>query len=399
MLDVFLVDCPGIAGEIARAIDDSLPSSQPAISLPAALTVISTVLCGRQVSACGVEPNLYTCSIADSGTGKTRATHAVTDLLIACGMHQNIMREPASDAGLLRALKDEPRRFLTWDEFGIALEDLAGGKQTHKARLLQNVMSLHSAAGRYFVGQEYSQRSRIDISSPYLNIFAASTGIRFYDALEDKFVHDGFLGRWLTFFSDSGIFYRPTIPFTPQPHWIATLGEIAEGVRGSGNLGDINRAKAVIEIPRAKEYLEEFQRCSYTDNKILALLMRRAYENFVKIAMVVAIGAKKDSSKYAASLVEYLVKREAQEFAESIGKRSARQIAKERFFALVKDQWIAHTDLIRNARRIDATLQDKRGWIAEAIDELEIWECSADQLEYEDGAPSRKKSRLYRRKP
>lgn len=200
----FLESAPGLVGDVARHVYACLEYDEPGIALAAALAFVGALKSQRICNEFKIPPCIYSAIIADSGIGKSQAQSAIKEIIKEAGLSTLLMGRPASDVGLISALESESRRLLIWDEFGIALGSLSKSKASHEALILSTIMDLFSSAGKQFVGKEYSKnsnRQRIDIKEPYLSIFAASTPNRFFDSLSKDFVFDGFLPRWLLFFS------------------------------------------------------------------------------------------------------------------------------------------------------------------------------------------------------
>ena len=227
----FLKDCPGECGKLAQSIDRSLRQPRAAVALPAALSFFSTLKCGRLVSPTGIHPNIFTLSIANSSSGKTTAQQIVQNILHEAGLLETQFREPASTAGLLHALYKNPRSLMLWDECGYAIEALANNKD-FKAGFLPLIMELYSSAGRLFKGPEYamhSQKQRVDLDGPYLSIYGASTGVRFFEAINEKFVHDGLLPRWVIFLGEENPRFQDPKPFPFLAEWAALAKHIEKG--------------------------------------------------------------------------------------------------------------------------------------------------------------------------
>lgn len=377
----FLAMCPGLAGDVARAVDDSLTFSQPAISLAAGLSFASVLMSGRVVSVEGIEPNLYTFSIAPSGSGKSQAMKAIEKLMHASNLSALILGEPASDAGLLKALAEAPRRLLLWDEFGIALSELSKTSASHRALILATAMNLFSRAGGVYYGRQYAQQARIDIKNPYLNIFAVSTPNRFFSALDEQFVHDGFLSRWLVFHPDYKLEERldsfPQRAFDPSPF----LSEIAvweewHPSKSSGNLSAIiEKEKIPIKFNLHKSGCDVFAKSVYQQRMIKAqtdfekVFWSRAYEQYIKVCMLTSSPTGEFDRFFAENLVTYLIRAQIEVCRDNLGVKSKFQQAKDKILHLIPTGGsITRSNLTRATERMDLKKHERNSIIEDLLE-------------------------------
>jgi len=315
----FLKNCPGLAGEIARLIYDRLEFHQPGLALGAALSFVGALKSGRETSQFGINPNLYSCSIALTSTGKSQCQSVIEEICAECNLDHLLMGEPASDVAILSALSREPRQLLIWDEFGVALRALATGKASYEARILATIMALYSAGKRKYRGKEYSKEKRIDIDKPMLSLFAASTPARFFDALSSDFVEDGFLPRILIFLGEdktvgkesyytkisNKIIYEVIDLETGEPEEMA--GDVGKYLRVKNTVVEFDSGAlefALILKETAKIFSEENEK----SNPILSAYYRRMFENTVKVAIILSEkGIVSESCfRYAEALVRFL---------------------------------------------------------------------------------------------
>lgn len=318
----FLKNCPGLAGEIARLIYDRLEFHQPGLALGAALSFVGALKSGRETSHFGINPNIYSCSIALTSTGKSQCQSVIEEICSECKLDHLLMGQPASDVGLLHALSEEPRKLLIWDEFGIALRSIGAAKASYETRILATIMDLYSAGKRKYRGKEYArsaQEKRIDIDKPMLSLFAASTPARFFDSLSSDFVEDGFLPRILLFLGEEKTVGKESYYTKISNRIICEVIDLETGdmEEAAGDVGRYLRVKnSVVEFDGEalefalilKETAKIFSEENEKSNPILSAYYRRMFENTVKVAIILSEkGVVSESSfRYAEALVRYL---------------------------------------------------------------------------------------------
>lgn len=394
----FLATCPGFCGNIARIIDASLPESLPGISLASALSLMSTLKCGRVVSPEGIEPNLYTCIIAETGMGKGQAQNAVREILQQCSLNLEI-GEPASDSGLLKALARQPQALLVWDEFGLALEELSRSSASYRATILKETMKLFSTAGKKYIGREKATEDRVDISAPYLNIFAASTPTRFYAALDNKFVYDGFLSRWLSFDQvyDPDNKKQKSVPVVVSPQLHEYIQQLITWYPQKGNLGShclIEKRTVVFEDTFSHAmYCNEFdQKIRKSPTDFERAFNRRGFELYTKLCLILSDFAVVPAvtSMYAISLVSHLISHQIELCKRNLKETDRREI-KKLLLDIIGDKWTSLSDITRRSAHLSLTRAERKSMIEDFVESGQ-WEQNLTTV-----SDSRKKSNFYRR--
>lgn len=377
-MDKFLSTMPGLVGDIARHVDAQFEQSSPHISIPAALSFVSSIRAGRVECAEGISPNLYCCIVAPSGTGKSQAQQAIQNLAMESDLGPMLMGKPASDSGLLKALQDYNRRFLIWDEFGIALGELSKSQASYRALILSTLMDLFSAAGRTYLGKEYASQPRVDIKEPFLSILAASTPNRFFGALNEDFVCDGFLSRWLLFFEPER---RPKKIITTEDRGLPLAEKVREANKPTppkrGNLAQVFGAeRRFIEPasnqPLVKESYREKARASSTE--IQRIFWSRAFEQYTKLTLCVTDNSavQYSDSLYAAELVDELIEA-AIKRCENLLYASEREKTKEKFRAALRPgEVLPLAVLTRRTYRLNLSRSERTALIEDLI-ESGIW--------------------------
>lgn len=348
-----LQTCPGLTGDIARYIDSHLETEQPAICLAAAFSFMSTLLSKRvyyEANGRVTEPPLFTFIVADTGAGKTTAQSILTDILekakIPIDNDGILTGEPASDSALLKALARNSRRLLLWDEMGISISAYANSSNSFQATILSTAMKVFSSAGRPYIGKEYSTQDRVDIQEPYLSIFGASTFNRFFGALSQDFLEDGFLPRWLMFFEQSNRVVKQSHPDSKALYSIVSRVREINTWRSSarGSLADLipnamprEKMQLHIEDPELvwpysvtddfKADINEQLKCNKRGS-VKKILYTRAWEQCVKICLCLTevINDKPicsaDNLNYAITLTKKVINNACSECEKHIYKNS-----------------------------------------------------------------------------
>lgn len=373
-LERFLKTCPGHVGEIARSVDATLKVSRPSISLPAALAFCAALKCGRVVSQTGIEPNLYILSLAPPSFGKTQAQNALEDIAEAAEIEKLFAGVPTSDAGLISGLNNQPRQLLLWDEFGEALEDLAHAKNSPKATILSQIMIAFSSAGRIMRGKQYADGRTSIVDRPYLNLFAVSNEFSFFNSLTDRFVHNGFLARWLCFAPDKDKPWprdRQQLFISPETlHWLQLVD--AWTPSKNGNLGKLlKKEKKIVDLSKSitwasmSEGFDSLAEGSKTEFE--RVFWGRASELYTKLCLVFFDETieEKDLNRESPSywcfeLVLQSVKAQIERCQEKIGGTSDKERARDRYMALLeKGEEVTKTELSERSRRIALSRHEK----------------------------------------
>ena len=201
-----LNQCPGAVGDLARAINASLPADAPMIALANAFLAAGVIRSGR-LQCGGVNANSYHAIIAPSGTGKTIAQKRVECALYETGFGNHLMGDFTSEAALLQELKQNTTQVLMLDEFGRVLSEMA--KPTgYKHEAMTCLLKIYSDSDSFYRGKAYAPDSRgglrekITIYKPQVFVLGSSTPSAFFEGMTLKAAFDGFLGRCFLWFEE-----------------------------------------------------------------------------------------------------------------------------------------------------------------------------------------------------
>lgn len=312
----YLEHCPGVAGELARYINGRLDTQQPGIALATAIAFMGAIRSERVKSLTGISTNIYTCAIAPSGVGKSRAQQCIMDICDKAGISDILMGRPGSDAGILKRLQKTNRQFLIWDEFGLAFSEMSQSKNSYRVSIISTIMDLYSSAGRMCLGRELKGEDRQDVKNPFLSICAASTPNRFYQALNRDFIEDGFLGRWLIFDTENAINFKDSTYSSIPSELVHNVRILNAGV--TRHIGaDLEMAlRPECNILTIDDAIIDSIKIS-AENKIMGsrteierIFWSRAYENTLKLCMIFSsfdCECKDIDAVYAWSLTCHLI--------------------------------------------------------------------------------------------
>lgn len=196
---------PGVVGEIANWITKGAHKPQPILSLGASLAFVGAMKGRRQRTRTDLRSNIYVLALGETGSGKNHPIAALQHLNLCVfgeGIDRGILtNRPRSEQGLYSAIgKHDCRSLILWDEIGQAICAMANkNASAHYAAIMDAFTQLFSAADRIHSGEELATLSRPSLEQPCLCLYGTTVADRFFEALTEKEVIDGFLARWLVF--------------------------------------------------------------------------------------------------------------------------------------------------------------------------------------------------------
>lgn len=381
----YLQKCPGVTGQVARHINSTLKTEQPGIALATAIAFVGAIRSERIRSFDGISTNIYTCAIAPSGVGKSRATQCIADICEQSELGYLLMGRPGSDAGILKRLQKTNRQLLIWDEFGLAFSEMSQSKSSYRVAIISTIMDLYSSAGRVCLGKELKGEERVDVHRPFLSVCAASTPGRFYQALSKEFIEDGFLGRFMVFDTNDAIsFKRPSFDKIPL--------QLIEEIQAL-NMGDPRMAGGDLEkllrpechaltmdetILSVIENLSE-TRITESRSEIERIFWSRSYENTIKLCMIFADNNGECSDVNAmfgwslvAHLIEHLLERCTTDLHDT--RNDKIQVDRTRKFEQIikPGEEITQAQLAQRCQKLGLGRQERLARTSELV-ESEIW--------------------------
>ena len=198
------VDWTRPAGLLATTADwilETSPWPNRPLAVAAAASVLSTV-CGRFLyGPTGSAMNIYVACLAETGDGKDRAFSAVAEILRACGLGKlQTTAKSFSISGYELMMVDSPCCCASADEMGANLLARISNKNanSHESAMKPFLQELWSRVrGKApFLTTRRATSAPVEVHSPALTIFGASTPGQFYAALTHANVEDGFMNRF-----------------------------------------------------------------------------------------------------------------------------------------------------------------------------------------------------------
>lgn len=306
-------ELPLVMQLIAQWCQSNGRTVQPAFALCTALAACRSVLSRDFTGAQGAHTNLYCVAIGPTGCGKENAIDTVVQVVAAYD-EMRLAGLPASDTGVLTAMKRHPASVFVVDEIGEVLKSILDPKAaSFSARIGTVLMDLYTKGGKRYLGKEYANQSaengtpRIDIFSPCPSIFGATTATTLYGAMTSDVVSSGLLPRMLVFRAPDAI-PMPNLNYakTPLPggvhDWIAEIHARVEqhtaSVSKNANLNGVStNGYTPLDVPYSGEatalffeaQVEVANRRNATTDALDSNMMSRLVENAGRVALVLAL--------------------------------------------------------------------------------------------------------------
>ena len=259
---------PGLAGQIAYYIYQSAPRPVKEVAIVSALGFLAGV-CGKAFCIPQSGLNLYIVLIARSAVGKEAMHSGISSLITAAANRQPpVMRfvdfsDFASGPALKKAVAANPSFVNVSGEWGHKLKRLAqeDGRDTPMNQLRQVMTDLYQKSGPASIvgGISYSNRD-MNISSVAgvaYSMIGESTPGRFYEALTESMMEDGFLSRFIIVEYTGD---RPPLNVTPLREPAKPLGDaVADLCTHAMTLLDRHETVLVDRTEAAATMMEKFE--------------------------------------------------------------------------------------------------------------------------------------------
>lgn len=330
-----LAECPGLVGDLARAIDAGLPFSEPQISLGTAFAVMGALKSGH--FACGtIHPHSYHGIVARAGLGKTQAQEIAARICEAAEQPELITGDSTSEAGLMNALIVSPRRLIVMDEFGRAFEQMGDDKGGHRQEMLSVLLKLFSCANSVYIGKNYASKDHLVIPRPMVSLLGGSTPHAFFAGMTPRLAHDGMLSRFFLWFASGKSQAMQTKPFVLPESVVAELVRIKDFGEPAGNISTETVPKQV-KFENEAWFTEQCEilalQARAKTNDLESALFARQREQFIKLSIVLCDTYGKlhqRAALYADRLVEFLYAQSLEACVKSLGN-GARDLADEAY--------------------------------------------------------------------
>jgi pyruvate/2-oxoglutarate dehydrogenase complex dihydrolipoamide acyltransferase (E2) component len=306
----FVVNAPGMIGQIADWINATAPKPQPEFSVMAALAIGATVMGRRFRTDQRNFPSLYFVMIAKSAEGKDHPQKCIRRVLTKSGLANLIGGAGyTSPQAVLSSLQQAPSHIAIIDEIGQMMKQAGtpGGSMLDGAvaKLLEVFSAaddLLAPAARSQLGVQKAMRVKEEqrIFNPALTIVGATTPDQFFSAMNDGHTEGGFMGRLILV--QTNLPRRLSLTPTPQEPSSAILDWCKELVAESQCGGDLSGLMAseieATPVPMVFDkacfpMLTTFEReimhkMENLDNGKDDVLLGRSREKAMRMAMVVA---------------------------------------------------------------------------------------------------------------
>jgi hypothetical protein len=330
-----LLGCPGLVGDLARAIDAGLPFSEPQISLGTAFAVMGALKSGH--FACGtIHPHSYHGIVARAGLGKTQAQEIAARICEAAEQPELITGDSTSEAGLMNALIVSPRRLIIMDEFGRAFEQMGDDKGGHRQEMLSVLLKLFSCANSVYIGKNYASKDPLVIPRPMVSLLGGSTPHAFFAGMTPRLAHDGMLSRFFLWFASGKSDQIQTKPFDLPNKTLLELARIKDAGTPAGNISTEMVPKQITfeDQESFDAFCVRFAKDARGKaNDLESALFARYREQFAKMCIALSDSTGLVSERalfYADELLEFLYAQTLEACVKSLGN-GARDLADEAY--------------------------------------------------------------------
>jgi len=308
-VEPFPIDCeslPGFLGDLIRYNLSTAHYPLPEVAMGAALSLLSA-LTGGKVSDRGARTNLMIICLALSGAGKDHGRKLNRKILRLCGGEKLIGPERiGSHAGILSALSEQWNMLFQVDEIHHLAMAMQDRSSPHLVQISSVLMQVFSSADDIWTGDAYGDRAKVKtLRYPHLVLHGTAVPQDFWEAMTEKNLTGGLIGRCLVFESSKYVDYQePSDEPLPQ----SLIDQAAWWLQlqtCTGNLVDqqnpdgahplkIQRDEAAHK--RLHEHAIKISKRRMTEEPITAAIWSRAAEKTVKLAMLFA--CSRASGKY-----------------------------------------------------------------------------------------------------
>ena len=312
-IPAFIMNAPGVLGEISRWIVATAPKSQPELALTAAIGFCSVVMGRCYVSQFGNFTSLYLIMIARSTEGKEHPAQCVERALTDSGLADLIGGSGYTSSGAVYSgLIKAPAHLATIDELGKLLKLSRAKGQSHTEAAIDKLVEAFGRLGGVMRPPTYSDMTLASgkklnipvVMNPAITLLGSTTPATFYASLTNDLVQDGFLGRCIVVESHQPRQLTRFVERTAPP---ARVTDWARAVHVTGVLtGDLvsvsppDQPPHTILLPFAEGCIPILQTLeqrlndekSQTEGEGLDVLLGRTQEKAMRLAM---IAAKADS--------------------------------------------------------------------------------------------------------
>lgn len=200
----FILNPPGVLGDVARWITATAPKAQPELAVAAAVALASVVMGRTYRSQFGNFTSLYLVMVAKSTEGKEHPQGSVEKVLTTAGLEKLIGGSGYTSAGAVySALISSPAHLVTIDEMGKLLKISRAKGNANAEAAIDKLVEAFGRQDGVMRPPTYSTMTMKDsakpadrvVHNPAVTLLGATTPGTFYGNLTTDLVKDGFLGR------------------------------------------------------------------------------------------------------------------------------------------------------------------------------------------------------------
>lgn len=340
MFPDWLLNPPGMVGQLVEWINATAGCSQPTLALGCALTACGALF-GRKVrDQSNGRTNLYMMGVAHSSAGKDHPADCVETLFTRAGAAVLLGgSRVTSDSAIEVALTASPVQLFNWDECGHMLQAIkqagtgSGGAQ-HLKTIVPALMQLYSSAHKLYIGKQRADEEVRRVDQPHVCVWGLTSPDVLYAGLSTAELRDGWLGRVVTVISHDRPKYMIKQHLPPPEHLVtlvqAWLTRAIPPPEGAGNIAGATGVYQ-LEIPTQPDAMAIFEafrdECHETMLRCDSIgddtqyLWGKGLQNARRISLIVATGDRFDGqeitafhAKYGCEFVRCCIK----QFTESI---------------------------------------------------------------------------------
>lgn len=296
----------GLMGDLAAYFYNSAVRPVPEIALAAAIGLMSGI-CGRAFNISNTGLNLYTLLLAPTGTGKEAMKSGINNIfnIITSSLPVvsdfNGPADFASGQALVRHFSNNAlgSSLSILGEFHIKLKQFSDPRIAGSTLMLKQMMlDLYhkSGQGQQFNPIVYSDKEKNTkvLYSPSFSILAESTPEKFYEAVDEGNVIEGFLPRFITVEYTGDRVPRNKNHANVKPS-NELLNHIFAVISTVITLTQNNHVNEVRMSPEAEQKLDDFdtycdKRWRDADSEALRGIWNRSHLKALRLAALIAVG-------------------------------------------------------------------------------------------------------------
>ncbi|MGM4877049.1 hypothetical protein AB7645_38105 [Bradyrhizobium sp. 956_D2_N1_5] len=303
---------PGLVGSIIDWCEKTSERPSRPAALGAALGFVAALAGRRFASPTDLRTNLYILLLAESGFGKDHARQAVKRLAIASDLKRFLgAGRVMSTTALRNSVMSQPAQLMMIDEFHTTMAMITDRRSSFSQLLAGDLLELFASANTYFAGAEYAATKAADIQNPNLCIYGTTTPDAFWASAGSQSITSGFLPRviLLNIEGPKPQFRVPEASLREVPSdLIAACKSIVKGnIELDGNTP--RNADVVVYGDGATSVLGNFRertfRVEAQVDATARVIVNRAIEHAVKMAVVVAVGVSAENPVITREIMDW----------------------------------------------------------------------------------------------